>query len=188
MLVVHDDSVPERIKFAESILERAEKLDLLNSINFFEKNGTRKGQLAFKSLSRFISGNYGKGCRRQLREPENLDEITLCAESMPPYPDGEMVTDISFHLKTMDPIIMEKVLRAVERLADEVDDELLKEIIPLAQSPSLPLAKAAMDVLTKFGGSRRGRIFAQIFNEAPKFRAELINRVRCSTVKTSPAS
>ncbi|ACS78770.1 class I adenylate cyclase [Maridesulfovibrio salexigens] len=177
MLAIHDDDVPERIKFAESIIEHARKLDLHNSLDFFNKNGTRKGQLTFKSLSKFISGNYGKECRRHLREPESLEEISLCAESMPPYPDGEMVTDISFHLKTMDPIIMEKVLRAVERLADEIDDELLKEIIPLAQSPSLPLAKAAMDIITKFGGSRRGRIFAQIFNEAPKLRAELINRV-----------
>ena len=72
---------------------------------------------------------------------------------------------------------MEKVLRAVERLADELDEELLKEIMPLAKSPSLPLAKAGMDIMVKFGGNKRGRIFVQLFNEAPKLRAELINRV-----------
>ncbi|NDV21155.1 class I adenylate cyclase [Desulfovibrio sp. JC022] len=177
MLTVPNDDVPERIKFAKSILDLAKDLDLSKSIDFFEKNGTRKGQLSFSSLARFMAGNYGENCRKQLREPESLDEITLCTDSMPPYPDGEMVSDVSFHLKTMDPIIMEKVLRAVERLADEIDDELLKEVLPLAKSPSLPLAKAAMDFLTKFGDSRRGRIFAQIFNETPKLRAELINRV-----------
>ncbi|TIH17409.1 adenylate cyclase [Marinifilum sp. JC120] len=177
MLAVHDNDVPERIKFAKSILDLANELGLSESIDLFEKNGTSKGQITFSSLARFMAGNYGKTCRKKLREPESLDEIALCAESMPPYPDNEIVTDVSFHLKTMDPIIMEKVLRAVERLTDEIDDELLKEVLPLAQSPSLPLAKAAMDFLAKFGNSRRGRIFAQIFNEAPKLRAELINRV-----------
>ncbi|NDV25433.1 class I adenylate cyclase [Desulfovibrio sp. JC010] len=177
MPAVHKGDVPERIRFANSVLERASDLDLHKSVDFFARNGTRKGQLTFSSLVKFMSGNYGSTCRERLRVPESLDEITLCTETMPPYPDRELVDDVSFHLKTMDPIIMGKVLRAVVRLADEIDDELLKEIIPLAQSASLPLAKAAMDVLTRFGGARRGRIFAQIFNEAPKLRAELINRV-----------
>ncbi|WP_319780977.1 class I adenylate cyclase [Maridesulfovibrio sp.] len=177
MLAVHTGDVPERIKYAESVLERVANLDLRESVDFFAGNGTRKGQLSFSSLEKFMSGTYGRTCRARLRTPESLEEITLCTETMPPYPDKDMVADVSFHLKTMDPIIMEKVLRAVERLADEIDDELLKEILPLAQSPSLPLAKASMDIITKFAGPRRGRIFAQLFNEAPKLRAELINRV-----------
>lgn len=176
MLVINEDA-SERVKFAEFILKSAENLDMAQSIDFFKKNGTRPGQLTFSSLTKFMDGNYGKECQQKLYEPERLDQITLCAETMPPYPNTEMVTDISFHLKTMDPIIMEKILRAVERLADDLDDEMLKEILPLAQSPALPLAKAGMDILSKFAGSRRGRLFAQIFNESPRLRAELINRL-----------
>ncbi|WP_319762193.1 class I adenylate cyclase [Maridesulfovibrio sp.] len=177
MTVIHCADMPERIRFAQSVLERASKLDLHKSIDFFARNGTRKGQLSFSSLGRFMSGKYGKTCREKLRCPESLEEITLCTESMPPYPDKEMLKDISFHLKTMDPIIMEKVLRAVIRFADEIDDELLKEIRQLTGSASLPLAKAALDALIKFGGIGRGKIFAQTFNDSPKIRAEIINRV-----------
>lgn len=72
---------------------------------------------------------------------------------------------------------MEKVLRAVERLADEVDDSSMKMIIPLARSPHLPLTKAALDVIAKFGNSKRGRIFSQLFTDCPNIRAELTNRL-----------
>ena len=177
MLAVHHGEVPERIKFAESVLELAGDMDISECVDFFNENGTRKGQLTFSSLARFLIGNYGKECREKLFSPQDLNDINVCVDSLPPYPDSGLVDDVSFHLKTMDPIIMEKVLRTVDRLADEIDDELLKEILPLAKSPSLPLAKAAMDVLARFGGSRRGRIFTQVFNEAPRLRAELINRL-----------
>lgn len=168
---------PERIKLAESIISKAGTFDVKDTTSFFKTNGTRKGQMTFSTLENFMSGRYGKDCRKGLTEPESLEEITVCTESMPSYPEKELVTDVAFHLRTMDPIIMGKVLRAVERLADEVDDDTMKEVVPLALSPSLSLAKAAMDVIAKFGDSRRGRIFAQIFNDSPKTRAELINRL-----------
>ncbi|WP_320007487.1 class I adenylate cyclase [Maridesulfovibrio sp.] len=177
LLVVNPGDVPERIKFARSQLDKVSELSILESMSFFSRNGTRKGELSLHTLGKFMTGNYGKTCREKLHNPDSLEEISSCTETMPPYPDREIVKDISFHLKTMDPIIMEKVLRAVERLADEIDDDLLKEIMPLAKSPSLPLAKAGMDIMVKFGGTKRGRIFVQLFNEAPKLRAELINRV-----------
>ncbi|WP_419780867.1 class I adenylate cyclase [Maridesulfovibrio sp.] len=177
MLAVNPGEIPERIKYAQSQLDRISDLSMSESMDFFRSNGTRKGELSLQSLEKFMTGNFGKNCRKKLHSPESLEEISFCTETMPPYPDKEIINDISFHLKTMDPIIMEKVLRAVERLADEIDDELLKEILPLAKSPSLPLAKAGMDIVAKFGGSKRARIFIQLFNEAPKLRAELINRV-----------
>ncbi|GEM_PF-3864340 len=168
---------PERLKLAESIVGKAETFDVNDATSFFKKNGTRKGQMSFRTLENFMSGKYGKDCRKGLTEPDSLEEISVCTDSMPSYPEKTLVTDVAFHLRTMDPIIMEKVLRAIERLADEVDNDTMEEIIPLALSPALPLAKAAMDVIAKFGNSKRGHIFAKIFNDSPKTRAELINRL-----------
>ncbi|WP_245577196.1 class I adenylate cyclase [Maridesulfovibrio zosterae] len=169
--------VPERLEFAKSIIAKAAMFDVADAASFFRKNGTRKGQLTFSTLENFMSGRYGKDCHKGLTEPNTIEEISICTESMPPYPKKELIKDVIFHLRTMDPIVMEQVLRAIERLADEIDDDMMKDIVPLSFSPSLPLAKAAMDIIAKFGNSRRGAIFAKIFNESPKIRAELINRL-----------
>ncbi|CCO22488.1 class I adenylate cyclase [Maridesulfovibrio hydrothermalis] len=177
MLALEAADVPKRVKLAQSITEKASAMNIADATCFFKVNGTRKGQLTFRTLENFMTGRYGLECRRRLIHPETLEEITTCTESMPSYPDKNLVEDVAFHLRTMDPIVMEKVLRTVERLADEVDSATLKEIIPHTLSPSLPLAKAAMDVIAKFGRSKRGRIFAQIFNESPRIRAEVINRL-----------
>ena len=169
--------LPERLEFAKSVIAKAAMFDVAETTAFFRKNGSRKGQLAFATLENFMSGKYGKDCHKGLTQPDTIEEISVCTESMPPYPKKELIKDVIFHLRTMDPIVMEQVLRAIERLADEVDDDMMKEIVPLSFSPTLPLAKAAMDIIAKFGNSRRGTIFAKIFNESPKIRAELINRL-----------
>lgn len=167
----------DRVALAREVLENATAMERWDAVDFFQRNGTRKGQLTFSTLDNFMTGSYGAQCRKSLNAPETLEEISECADSMPPYPEKELVIDVAFHLRTMDPVIMRKVLRAVERLADEVDDRTLKKIVPLAMSPSIFLAKAAMDVIAKFGGTRRGRIFARVFNESTQTRAELINRL-----------
>lgn len=177
MLALSPDDVDERIKVARSVIEKASGMSRDEATAFFRINGTRNGEMTFSTLECFMSGTYGNQCRKSLNEPESLEEISACAESMPSYPEKELVLDVAFHLRTMDPIIMKKVLSAVKRLADEVDDRTLKDIAPLAMSPSIFLAKAAMDVIAKFGGSRRGRIFARVFNESIQTRAELINRL-----------
>ncbi|WP_432737936.1 class I adenylate cyclase [Maridesulfovibrio sp. FT414] len=167
----------ERVNYARSVIAKASSFERNRAVAFFKGNGTRKGQLTFSTLENFMSGNFGTECRRSLSEPQTLEEISECTESMPSYPEIALVQDVAFHLRTMDPVIMKKVLRAVERLADEVDDETMKQVIPLAMSPSLFLAKAAMDVIAKFGGRRRGRIFARVFNGSTQTRAELVNRL-----------
>ena len=177
MIALSPPDAEERVKLARTVIERASELTGDEAARFFDTNGTRSGELSFCTLESFMSGTYGKQCRKSLNEPETLEEISNCAESMPSYPEKELVLDVAFHLRTMDPVIMKKVLTAVERLADEVDDQTLKDIVPLAMSPSIFLAKAAMDVIAKFGGTRRGRIFARVFNESTQTRAELINRL-----------
>ncbi|WP_320170898.1 class I adenylate cyclase [Maridesulfovibrio sp.] len=177
MVALDPEPAAKRVEFARSVLKKASSMELREAASFFRENGTRKGQLTFTSLESFMRGNFGTGCRRSLNSPESLDEISTCAENMPSYPEKELILDVAFHLRTMDPVIMRKVLEAVERLADELDDRTLKQIVPLAMSPSIFLARAAMDVIAKFGGKRRGRIFSRIFNESTQTRAELVNRI-----------
>ena len=73
------------------------------SMDFFSSNGTRKGELSLQTLEKFMTGNYGKTCREKLHSPDCLEDISFCTETMPPYPDKEIINDISFHLKNNGP-------------------------------------------------------------------------------------
>ncbi|SDK31193.1 adenylate cyclase, class 1 [Maridesulfovibrio ferrireducens] len=177
MLALSHDLPQERKKLAQAIISKVSDFDPEEAVTFFKKNGTHKGQLTFFTLEKFMSGNYGSKCRKELTQPESLEQISFYSGTVPSYPDNELVTDVALHLRTMDPLIMEKVLCAINRLAESIDNNLLKEIMPLAESPTLSLGKAAMNIIAKFGCRKSGPIFAQLFNNAPKIRAEIINRL-----------
>ncbi|SMF01161.1 class I adenylate cyclase [Desulfovibrio gilichinskyi] len=167
----------ERENFARTIISKVSDFEPEKAVCFFKENGTKKGQMTFFTLEKFMTGNYGSKCRNEFINPESLEKISYFSETVPPYPEIELVTDVALHLKSMDPLVMEKVLFAISKLAESIDQTLLKEIIPLAKSPTLSLGKAAMDIIAKFGKQKSGAAFAGLFNQAPKIRAEIINRL-----------
>ncbi|WP_051676932.1 class I adenylate cyclase [Maridesulfovibrio frigidus] len=177
MIALNYDNIPERINVAKHVITSAAALDPESTALFFKDNGTSKGQMTFFTLENFMSGNYGTKCREELINPESLEKIGFYAQSIPSYPDHELVSDIALHLQSMDPLVMEKILISISRLAESIDKSLLKEIIPLAKSPTQALSKAALNIIAKYAASQKGSIFAELFNNAPKIRAEIINRL-----------
>ncbi len=177
MIALNYDNIPERINIAKQVVTSAAALDPESTALFFKDNGTSKGQMTFFTLENFMSGNYGTKCREELINPESLEKISFYAQSIPSYPDHELVSDVALHLRSMDPLVMEKILITISRLAESIDRNLLKEIIPLAEFPTQALSKAALDIIAKYAAGKRGSIFAELFNKAPKIRAEIINRL-----------
>ncbi|OEU70201.1 MAG: adenylate cyclase [Desulfovibrio sp. S3730MH75] len=177
MIALNYENIPERINVAKQVIASAAALDPESTALFFKDNGTSKGQMTFFTLENFMSGTYGTKCREELINPESLEKISFYAQSIPSYPDHELASDVALHLRSMDPLVMEKVLLAISRLAESIDKNLLKEIIPLAESPTQLLSKAALDIIAKYATGKKGSIFAELFNNTPRIRAEIINRL-----------
>ncbi len=177
MIALGQELHHERKNFARTIISKVSEFEPEEAVSFFKENGTKKGQMTFFTLEKIMTGNYGIKCRNEFINPESLEKISYFSETIPSYPDIELVTDVALHLKSMDPLVMEKVLCAISKLAESIDQPLLKEIIPLAESPTQSLGKAAMDIIAKFGKQKSGAAFAGLFNQAPKIRAEIINRL-----------
>lgn len=177
MIAMGHNQHNERENFARLIISKAAGFEPEEAACFFKENGTDKGQMTFFTLEKFMTGNYGTKCRNEFINPNSLEKISFFLETIPSYHDTELVADIALHLRSMDPLVMEKVLCAISRLTETIDTTLLKEIIPLTESPTLSLGKAAMDIIAKFGHKKSGPIFAEIFNRVPKIRAEIINRL-----------
>ena len=166
MIALGQELRHERVNFARTIISKLSDFEPEEAVSFFKRNGTKKGQMTFFTLEKIMTGNYGAKCRNEFINPESLEKISYFSETIPSYPDIELVTDVALHLKSMDPLVMEKVLCAISKLAESIDQPLLKEVIPLAESPTQSLSKAAMDIIAKFGKQKSGGSFRRTFQSS----------------------